>query len=115
MRGPDGPIAAGITLHLGSVAYAYRQAFDPNYAALAPGLVLRFDTIRRAAGDEGCLTFDLSDGEARWNTEIGEESGRLYEGIGLSRSARGAIAAPLHRVARRAVDARRRRSAARQG
>jgi CelD/BcsL family acetyltransferase involved in cellulose biosynthesis len=108
LRGADGPIASGITLQLAGVSYAYRQAYDPAFLALAPGEVLRYETMRHAAG-EGCHTFDMSDGAARWNLLLSDEERLTYEGIGLSTTAKGAVAARMHAVARRAVDGYRRR------
>ena len=48
----------------------YNSSFDPTLAALAPGMVLIWELIERAA-DEGCITFDLLRGDEPYKYRFG--------------------------------------------
>ncbi len=48
----------------------YNSSFDPRLAALAPGMVLVWELIERAA-DEGCTTFDLLRGDEPYKYRFG--------------------------------------------
>ena len=48
----------------------YNSSFDPTLAALAPGMVLVWELIERAA-DEGCTTFDLLRGDEPYKYRFG--------------------------------------------
>lgn len=48
----------------------YNSSFDPTLAALAPGMVLVWELIGRAA-DEGCTTFDLLRGDEPYKYRFG--------------------------------------------
>ncbi len=48
----------------------YNSSFDPTLAALAPGMVLVWELIERAA-DEGCVTFDLLRGDEPYKYRFG--------------------------------------------
>ena len=48
----------------------YNSSFDPTLAALAPGMVLVWELIERAAG-EGCTTFDLLRGDEPYKYRFG--------------------------------------------
>lgn len=48
----------------------YNSSFDPTLGALAPGMVLVWELIERAA-DEGCITFDLLRGDEPYKYRFG--------------------------------------------
>lgn len=48
----------------------YNSSFDPTLAALAPGMVLVWELIARAA-DEGCTTYDLLRGDEPYKYRFG--------------------------------------------
>ena len=67
----DGVLAAGtIGFVFGGTTYLYNSAFDRSWGALAPGMVLVAEDIRRAI-DEGCAAFDLLKGDYAYKYRFG--------------------------------------------
>ena len=54
----------------GRVWGLYNSSFDPTLAALAPGMVLVWELVERAA-KEGCHTFDLLRGDEPYKYRFG--------------------------------------------
>ncbi|MDA3023684.1 MAG: GNAT family N-acetyltransferase [Actinomycetota bacterium] len=67
-----GELNAAMTVSLVDVRTwgLYNSSFDPALAALAPGMVLVWELIERAA-DEGCTTFDLLRGDEPYKYRFG--------------------------------------------
>jgi CelD/BcsL family acetyltransferase involved in cellulose biosynthesis len=67
---PSGPLASFVTVEWDGVVGLYNSGFDPDRAALAPGLVLLAHLVRRAI-EEGRRRFDFLRGEERYKYEFG--------------------------------------------
>ena len=66
----DGPIAAFVTLEWDGTIGLYNSGFQPEHAALSPGLVLLSQVIRDAI-ERGRHRFDFLRGEERYKFEFG--------------------------------------------
>jgi CelD/BcsL family acetyltransferase involved in cellulose biosynthesis len=67
---PDGPIAAFVALEWDDTVGLYNSGFDPDRAALSPGVVLLAHMIRDAI-ERGRRRFDFLRGEERYKFEFG--------------------------------------------
>jgi len=72
--------------------YVHRMAFDPTLAHYSPGWLNTLDAIEAAAG-EGMKRVEFLGGAERYKVELSDRFEPLYEGLGLTRSLRGAAAA----------------------
>ena len=75
---PAGPLASFVTLEWDGVVGLYNSGFDPERAALAPGLVLLAHLVRRAI-EEGRRRFDFLRGEERYKYEFEPTPEDVYE------------------------------------
>jgi len=73
LEGPDGPMAAFVTLEWDGTVGLYNSGFAPAHAALSPGLVLLAHVVRDAL-ERGCRRFDFLRGEERYKYEFGPTS-----------------------------------------
>jgi CelD/BcsL family acetyltransferase involved in cellulose biosynthesis len=67
---PQGPIASFVTLEWDGTVGLYNSGFDPERAALSPGVVLLAHVIRDAI-ERGRRRFDFLRGEERYKYEFG--------------------------------------------
>jgi CelD/BcsL family acetyltransferase involved in cellulose biosynthesis len=67
---PDGPVATFVTLEWDGTVGLYNSGFQPERAALSPGLVLLSHVIRDAIA-RGLRRFDFLRGEERYKFEFG--------------------------------------------
>ena len=67
---PDGPLAAFVTLEWDDTVGLYNSGFQPERAALSPGLVLLAHVVRDAI-ERGRRRFDFLRGEERYKFEFG--------------------------------------------
>jgi CelD/BcsL family acetyltransferase involved in cellulose biosynthesis len=67
---PGGPLASFITVEWDGTVGLYNSGFDPEHAALSPGLVLLAGVIRDAI-ERGCRRFDFLRGEERYKYDFG--------------------------------------------
>jgi CelD/BcsL family acetyltransferase involved in cellulose biosynthesis len=67
---PEGPIAAFVTLEWDGTVGLYNSGFQPERAALSPGVVLLAHVVRDAI-DRGRRRFDFLRGEERYKFEFG--------------------------------------------
>jgi CelD/BcsL family acetyltransferase involved in cellulose biosynthesis len=66
---PAGPIAAFVTIEWDGTVGLYNSGFDPERAALSPGVVLLAQVVRDAIA-RGRRTFDFLRGEERYKYEF---------------------------------------------
>jgi CelD/BcsL family acetyltransferase involved in cellulose biosynthesis len=67
---PGGPVASFVTLEWDGTVGLYNSGFDPERAALSPGLVLLAHVVRDAL-ERGRRRFDFLRGEERYKYEFG--------------------------------------------
>jgi CelD/BcsL family acetyltransferase involved in cellulose biosynthesis len=75
--------------------YVHRLAFDPTLARFSPGLVNTLDAIEAAAG-EGLRRVEFLGGDERYKVELADRFEPLFQGVGVTSSARGRAYAAAH-------------------
>jgi CelD/BcsL family acetyltransferase involved in cellulose biosynthesis len=71
--------------------YFYRMAFDPAFARFSPGVLTTLASIETGAR-EGATRVEFLGGAERYKLELADRFEPLYEGFGLQKSLRGAVA-----------------------
>ena len=72
-----GPVAAFVTLEWDATVALYNSGFDPERAALSPGLILLAHVIRDAI-ERGRRRFDFLRGEERYKYDFGPTPEEVY-------------------------------------
>jgi CelD/BcsL family acetyltransferase involved in cellulose biosynthesis len=86
------PIAFKVFFVLERRMYFYRSGFDPALARYSPGVLTTLAAIE-AGAREGATRVEFLGGAERYKLELADRFDPLYEGFGLERSLRGAVAA----------------------
>jgi CelD/BcsL family acetyltransferase involved in cellulose biosynthesis len=86
------PVAFSYWFSVGETMFSYRLAFDPHgpQARYSPGLLTFLEACRMAA-DEGVRRIEFGRGLEEYKQRLCDESGWLYEGIGLASTSRGRV------------------------
>lgn len=73
----DVPLAAMYQIRFNNVVQLYNSGYDPDYAALAPGLVLLGYCLKKACRD-GCCEYDFLRGGERYKYDLGGQDRPVY-------------------------------------
>jgi CelD/BcsL family acetyltransferase involved in cellulose biosynthesis len=85
------PIAFKVLFLLEGRIYFYRSGFDPAFARFSPGVLTTLASIEVGAR-EGATRVEFLGGAERYKLELADRFDPMYEGFGLQKSLRGAVA-----------------------
>jgi CelD/BcsL family acetyltransferase involved in cellulose biosynthesis len=85
------PIAFKVFFALEGRIYFYRSGFDPAFARFSPGVLTTLAAVE-AGAREGATRVEFLGGAERYKRELADRFDPMYEGFGLERTLRGAVA-----------------------